>query len=157
MLDFFYASGQFRAGTAFMLAFWVAYLVNDRSKEDRQNKRFQRIIIALERLMEEISSFRVETDHMRMEEHEAVQRNESAKITYEQSRGGGKAVDLTATVKKRRRKKKVDQDVVGPGGLNAWAPGHKMGEGGFEEFKTKTVKAIEESLKRLPALPALTV
>merc|ERR1719326_666816 len=83
---FFFASGQFRSGSAFMLAFWVAFLVADRTKEDSQNRRFQRIIIALERLMEEISSFRVETDHLRMEEHEAVQRNESAAITYEQNR-----------------------------------------------------------------------
>lgn len=142
MLDFFYASGQFRSGTSFMLAFWVAFLVADRAKEDRQNRRFQRIIIALERLMEEISSFRVETDTIRMEEHEAVQRNESAQLAYEQGRA--KKVEVGSKAK-RRRKKKVDRE------LNQWAPGVKMDN--IDEFKMKAVKAIEESFKRLPPLP----
>lgn len=146
--SFFYASGQFRSGTSFMLAYWVAFLVADRTKEDYQQKRFQRIIIALERLMEEISSFRVETDHVRMEEHEAVQRNESALLSYEQSRTkmGQKADAVVVGGKpKRRRKKKVDKE------LSAWAPGVKLDN--MEEFKLKTTKAIEESYKRLPRLP----
>jgi len=143
-MKFWFASGQFRSGTAFMLAFWVAFLVAERAKEDTQNRRFQRIIIALERLMEEISSFRVETDHLRMEEHEAVQRNESAQITYQQTRQNKLEVTDTTT-KKRRRKKNVDKE------LSAWAPNVKMDN--YEEFKMKTQKAIEDSFKRLPPLP----
>lgn len=140
---FWFASGQFRSGSAFMLAYWTAFLVADRTKEDTQNRRFQRIIIALERLMEEISSFRVETDHLRMEEHEAVQRNESAAITYEQNRNV--KLEVVSNKPKRRRKKKIDKD------LAAWAPGVKLDN--MEEFKLKTQKAIEESYKRLPPLP----
>merc|ERR1719160_1075851 len=104
-MKFWFASGQFRSGTAFMLAFWVAFLVAERAKEDTQNRRFQRIIIALERLMEEISSFRVETDHLRMEEHEAVQRNESAQITYQQTRQN--KLEVTDTTTKKRRRKTI--------------------------------------------------
>merc|ERR1740130_2055127 len=93
--------------------------------------------------MEEISSFRVETDPLRMEEHEAMQRNETAQITYEQTRS--KKAEATTNKPKRRRKKKVDKE------LSAWAPGIKLDN--MEEFKTKAQKAIEESYKRLPALP----
>lgn len=94
--------------------------------------------------MEEISSFRVETDAVRMEEHEAIQRNESAMITYEQMRTN--KVDTTVSNKpKKRRRKQVDKE------LSAWAPGVKLDN--MEEFKLKTQKAIEESYKRLPPLP----
>jgi hypothetical protein len=142
--EFWLGSGQFRAGTSFQMAFWVAYMVSDRTKEDNQNRRFQRIIIALERLMEEISSFRVESDHLRMEEHEAIQRNESAALTYDQVRS--KKVE-TASKPKRRRKKKVDRE------LAAWGGDAALAAKNMDEFKMKTQKAIEESFKRLPPLP----
>lgn len=142
--EFWIGSGQFRAGTSFFMAFWVAYMVADRTKEDNQNRRFQRIIIALERLMEEISSFRVESDHLRMEEHEAIQRNESAALTYDQVRN--KKIETT-TKPKRRRKKKVDKD------LAAWGGDAALAAKSMDEFALKTQKAIEESFKRLPPLP----
>lgn len=144
-LQFWTSSGQFVSGTAFMLAFWFAFLVADRAKEDRQHKRFSRVLLTCERLSEDISSFRVESYDYRMEKHEAAAQMVSAQITHDQVRS--QKTDPSSSKPKRRRKKKhVDNDLAG------WAPDTKLDN--MDEWRLQLQKDIENSFRKLEALPS---
>jgi len=144
-VKFWLGSGQFRAGTAFFLTFWVAFLVADRTREDHMSKRFRTIIIQAERLLEEISSFRVESDSLRMEEHEAVRQMVSAQITADQSRARKQQAHADGKPKRRKKKKAIDKDLAG------WAG--NMAADNMAELRLRIEKGIEDSFKRLPPLP----
>lgn len=143
IIKFWTSSGQFVSGTAFMLAFWFAFLVADRTKEDRQHKRFNRVLLNLERLSEDISSFRVESYDYRMEEHEAAAQMVSAQITHDQVRA--EKTEMTSKPKRRRKKKQVDKDLAG------WAPDVKLDN--MDEWRLQLQKDIENSYRKLDPLP----
>jgi len=138
--EFFFSSKQFLSGVAYFLAFVVAYAVADHHRADDLERRYKRMIVSLERLVEEISAFRVETDEFRMEEQEAIRQQISAAIEAAQV----KAKKQEQPRKRRRKKKHVDEDIAN------WAPNVKADN--QAEFQLKIVKGIEESYKRLPQL-----
>lgn len=139
--EFFFSSKQFLSGMAYFLAFAVAYAISDHHRADDLERRYKRMVVSLERLVEEISAFRVETDDLRMEEHEAIRQQISAALEAQQA----KAKKQTEPRKRKRKKKNVDEDIA------MWAPNVKADN--QAEFQLKLVKGIEESYKRLPQLP----
>lgn len=64
--DFFIASGQLRSSVAFLLSAVVAYSISQRASASASIKRMKKIMLACERLGQQISDFRINTDKDRM-------------------------------------------------------------------------------------------
>jgi len=135
LFSFIFSSQQFICGVAYLVALVVAYAIAQRRHADSMEQRYQRLIYSCERLTEQISDFRVETEELRLLKAEA----DTAQLVK-----AGQPPPKEKRVKKRR-KKRLDA------GLAAWCPDYDKTDP--EEHAMLITKAIEESYKFLPSLP----
>eukprot|EP00929_Paragymnodinium_shiwhaense_P107272 TRINITY_DN7335_c1_g1_i1.p1 TRINITY_DN7335_c1_g1~~TRINITY_DN7335_c1_g1_i1.p1 ORF type:complete len:927 (-),score=169.80 TRINITY_DN7335_c1_g1_i1:91-2871(-) len=79
VFPFFIASPHTRCSISFLIAFCFTHVVVSRDHADPKVSKFRRMLIALQRLKEMISDFRVDTEKLRMHRTEA----KSAEMAFE--------------------------------------------------------------------------
>lgn len=141
LISWMLGSQQFLSSISFLLSFAVAYIVGQRHHTDSMEGRLQRLIYSCERLREQISDFRVETEHMRLA------RVLAPKAEALQAGGAPRPKKMPKAPKGPKQRKKKPKD----DGLAMWAPDYNKGDPAENLLLLK--KAIDDSYKFLPPLP----
>jgi len=135
MLSFIIASGQFRSALAYFIAFWFCYVVAQRRKEDPLITRLRAMLIACERLQEQISDFRERTNDLRIAE------------TNNRGQKDAQASKRQVRRRKKKRTKLERDDTMAALQLNS----DIANTDGAINVKY-LMKSLEESYKKLPPL-----
>jgi len=111
-LSFFLASKQFVAGIAFIVAFAFSWAISQRRRKDPTILRLDRMMASSQRVMGQITEFRTQTDHLRLEPTTVPLLSQTMKPTQQATTRKAPAPDL----KRRKRKKTKDPTMM------LWAP-----------------------------------
>lgn len=162
-LSFFASSNQFISGVAFFIAYMFAFAIEKRWHEDPSAAKLQRMIYSCERLNQQISDFRGETEEYRMEQTPdpslgILQRRGKKKLEEESKAAEAKAAEAIQMkseegIVSRKSRNKHEDSTIGIWTKNGQALDFTREPEPGEDGPIEIVqKAIAESFERLPPL-----
>jgi len=152
-LDFIVSSHQFRSAIAYLISFWFSHIVCSRGRGDSLISSLRRMLVSLERLEEQISDFRVESEKYRLADAEAKQ-DEMQFAAMEAARAEKQSNVATAQqLFERKAKKKAKKESEGADPLKGWCGDELKKNKGKVDFAEMN-RMIDDSKKRLPELPS---
>eukprot|EP00401_Gymnodinium_catenatum_P073146 CAMPEP_0117618894 /NCGR_PEP_ID=MMETSP0784-20121206/86341_1 /TAXON_ID=39447 /ORGANISM="" /LENGTH=589 /DNA_ID=CAMNT_0005422777 /DNA_START=12 /DNA_END=1778 /DNA_ORIENTATION=+ len=122
MMSFVFGSRQWQSGVMYLVAFWFAHVVYQRRHADSKILRLRRMLVSLERHMEQISNFRVESEAHRLED----QKTQHAEVAFAEAdarrrkNGGPKGKVVERRVPKSQKAPKPARET--DAALAMWVP-----------------------------------
>lgn len=153
--NYTWACVQFRAGVAYFVAFFFVNTVLNRRHGDPKIKLLLSILTSLDRVLEEISDFRVESEALRLVDQVARRKEmEFAQAEAQKAAKKEEAVAQSELFERKQRKQRASKEAeTEDADLKRWLgdDAKNMGKGKLD-VKAIT-NSINESFKSLPELP----